>query len=107
MVICSATKAEEIIDHAACVLAEMAVVTAVRLDFSSRPIRISYAGGVFKNTGLLTRFAAEVSIWLSRTQIVRPRFGPDVGALLLAYRQAGKKVAAKMLENIGETYAQL
>jgi N-acetylglucosamine kinase-like BadF-type ATPase len=99
--------AEEIIDHAACVLAEMAVVTAIRLDFSQRPIHISYGGGVFKNAGLLTRFAAELSIWLSRTRIVKPRFGPDVGALLLAYRQAGRKVTSKMLEEIGVTYSQL
>ncbi len=99
--------AEEIIDHAACVLAEMAVVTAIRLDFSSRPIRISYGGGVFKSARLLTRFAAEVSIWLSRTQIVKPRFGADAGALLLAFRQAGKRVTTKMLANIEETYAEL
>jgi N-acetylglucosamine kinase-like BadF-type ATPase len=99
--------AEEILDHAACALAEMAVVAAIRLDFSSRPIHISYGGGVFKNTRLLTRFAAEVSIWLSRTQIVKPRFGPDVGALLLAYRQTGKKLTTKLLENIEETYSGL
>lgn len=99
--------AEEIIDHAACALAEMAVVTAVRLDFSSRPIRISYGGGVFKSPRLLTRFAAEVSIWLSRTQIVKPRFGVDAGALLLAFRQAGKRVTAKMLANLEETYVSL
>ncbi|MGE0127232.1 MAG: N-acetylglucosamine kinase [Blastocatellales bacterium] len=101
------TAAEEIIDHAACALAEMAVVAALRLDFSHRPICISYGGGVFKNSRLLTRFAAEVSIWLSRTQIVKPRFGPDIGALLLAYRQVGKKTATKLLTNIEETYALL
>jgi N-acetylglucosamine kinase-like BadF-type ATPase len=100
----SETAAEEIVDHAACALAEMAVVTALRLDFAQRPIYISYGGGVFKNARLLTRFAAEVSIWLSRTQIVKPRFGPDIGALLLAYRQAGKKANEKLLANIEETY---
>jgi N-acetylglucosamine kinase-like BadF-type ATPase len=101
------TAAEEIIDHAACILAEMAVVTAVRLDFSSRPIHISYGGGVFSNTRLLARFAAEVSIWLARTRIVKPRFRPDVGALLLAYRQDGKRITPKILENIEQTYSQL
>ncbi len=99
--------AEEIIDHAACVLAEMAVVAAIRLDFSRRPIHISYGGGVFKNARLLTRFAAEVSIWLPRTQIVKPRFGPDAGALLLAYRQAGKNLTTKMLAAIEKTHARL
>ncbi len=98
--------AQEIVDHAACVLAEMAVVTAVRLDFSDRLIRISYGGGVFKNIRLLTRFAAEVSIWLSRTQIIKPRFTPEVGALLLAYRQAGKKITPKLLSNFAGTYAR-
>jgi N-acetylglucosamine kinase-like BadF-type ATPase len=101
------TPAEEIIDHAACALAEMAVVTALRLDFAQRPIYISYSGDVFNNTRLLTRFAAEVSIWLSRTQIVKPRFGPDVGALLLAYRQAGKKANARLLANLEDSYSGL
>ena len=95
--------AQEILDHAACVLAEMAVVTALRLEFAGRPIRISYGGGVFRSTRLLTRFASEIAIWLSHTRIVKPRFAPEIGALLLAYRQAGKPVTAKMLANIEST----
>lgn len=95
--------AQEILDHAACILAEMAVVTAVRLEFAGRPIRISYGGGVFNNNRLLTRFAAEISIWLSHTQIVKPRYPPDIGALILAYRQAGKSTTAKMFANMETT----
>jgi N-acetylglucosamine kinase-like BadF-type ATPase len=98
--------AEEIVNHAACVLAEIAVVTAIRLNFAERPIRISYGGGVFRNLPLLTRFAAEVSLWLSRTQIVKPRFSPDLGALLLAYRQAGKRATPKRLANLEESRAR-
>ncbi|MDX2033843.1 MAG: BadF/BadG/BcrA/BcrD ATPase family protein [Blastocatellia bacterium] len=98
--------AQEILDHAACILAEMAVVTALRLEFAGRPIRISYGGGVFHNTRLLTRFAAEISIWLSHTQIVKPRYSPEIGALILAYRQAGKATTAKMLANMETTDQQ-
>ncbi|MFN0087709.1 MAG: N-acetylglucosamine kinase [Blastocatellia bacterium] len=95
--------AQEILDHAACVLAEMAVVTALRLEFAERPIRISYGGGVFRNTRVLTRFAAEISIWLSHTQIVKPRYLPEIGAVILAYRQAGKSTTARLLANLGTT----
>ena len=92
----------EIINHAACELAELAVVTAIRLDFSDRPIRISFGGGVFQNTLLLTRFASEISIWLARTRIVKPRFNAGIGALLLAYQQTGRTVTPKMLANFEE-----
>lgn len=95
--------AQEIIDHAACVLAEMAVVTALRLEFGDRPIRISYGGGVFSNARLLSRFAAEISIWLSNTRIIKPRFTPEIGALLLAYRQAGKKINERLLAAIEQS----
>ncbi len=95
--------AQEIIDHAACVLAEMAVITALRLEFADRPIRISYGGGVFNSARLLSRFAAEISIWLSNTRIVTPRFGPEIGALLLAYRQAGKKINERILAAIEQS----
>ena len=29
--------------------------------------------------------------------------GPDIGALLLAYRQAGKKLTPKLLDSLSET----
>lgn len=97
----------KIISLAACELAELAVTTALRLDFSERPIRVSYGGGVFSNRLLLSRFAAELSIWLSNTQIVKPRFAPDVGALLIAYRQAEKKLTPKLLAKIEQTLCNL
>jgi hypothetical protein len=45
----------------------------------------------------------EVKMELPDAEIIPPRFGPDVGALLLAYRQAGKKITATLLESIAET----
>lgn len=100
-------RAQEILDHAACALAEMAVVTAVRLDFGERPIRISYSGGVFNNLRLLTRFAAEVSLWLSNTHLVKPKFPPHVGALLLAYSLTGETLSPKKLAVIEESHRLL
>jgi N-acetylglucosamine kinase-like BadF-type ATPase len=97
-------RSQEIIDHAACALAEMAVVAAVRLDFGDRPIRISYSGGVFDNLRLLTRFAAEVSLWLSNTHLVKPKFPPYVGALFLSYALTGEPLSPSRLAAIGQSY---
>lgn len=99
--------AQEIINQAACDLAELAVVTALRLNFGERQIRVSYGGGVFRSRVLLSRFAAELSIWLSNTRIVKPRFGPDAGALLLAYQQAGRRLTPKLVANLEASLAEL
>ncbi len=95
--------ARGLIDKAAWSLSRMAVITAERLGVSKKPVKISYAGGVFKSRRLLTRFSGELNLELPRAEIVAPGFGPDVGALLLAYRNAGKRIDSVLLSNIGNT----
>jgi N-acetylglucosamine kinase-like BadF-type ATPase len=92
-----------LIDKAAYELARMAMVIARQLGLTQKLVNISYGGGVFNSRRLLARFAAEITIELPHSRIIAPRFGPEVGALLLAYRQAGKKINVALLANITET----
>ncbi len=98
--------ARGLLDKAAFELARMAMRTVGRLGLTKKSVRISYGGGMFKIRRLLARFNAEITVELPKAQVVAPRFGPEVGALLLAYRQAGKKITPKLLENIAETQTQ-
>lgn len=95
--------ARGLLDKAAFELARMAMRTVGRLGLTNKAVRISYGGGMFKSRRLLARFNAEITVELPKAQVVAPQFGPEVGALLLAYRQAGKKITPKLLENIAET----
>lgn len=98
--------ARGLMEKAAWGLAGLAMTAVRRLKLERKPVKISYGGAVFKSRRLLARFAAEITVELPLAQIVAPRFGPEVGALLLAYRQAGKKLTPKLLENISETNTQ-
>ncbi|MGE0886103.1 MAG: N-acetylglucosamine kinase [Blastocatellales bacterium] len=98
--------ARGLLDKAAFDLARMAMRMVRRLGMSRKPVRISYGGGMFKSRRLLTRFNAEITVELPKARVVAPRFGPEIGALLLAYRQANKKITPRLLENITETQNQ-
>jgi N-acetylglucosamine kinase-like BadF-type ATPase len=91
--------AQTIMDAAAVDLAELAEATARRLELD-KPFDVSYSGGVFKSRRLLTRFTANLAQRLPHATVVAPRFGPDLGALLLAYRQAGKRLTPALLGNL-------
>jgi glucosamine kinase len=91
--------AQALIDQAAGDLAELAEATVKRLN-TPRQLDISYGGGVFRSKRLFKRFIAEIEKRLPEARIVAPRFGPDVGALLLAYRQAGKRITQRLLTNL-------
>ena len=93
--------AVEILDVAAEALADLAIACVARLGL--RRATISFGGGGFKNRVLLEAFAGMVLSELPEAEIVPPRFAPEIGALLLAYRQAGKKLTPKLLGNISET----
>jgi N-acetylglucosamine kinase-like BadF-type ATPase len=95
--------AREILDQAAGELATLAVVTAHRLAVEAGPLKISYGGGVFRNRRLLKIFEREVTKTLADAVISPPRFGPDIGALLLAYRGVGINATPAMLERLTET----
>jgi N-acetylglucosamine kinase-like BadF-type ATPase len=91
--------AQSLIDQAAGDLAELAEVAVKRLN-APRPLDIAYGGGVFRSKRLRQRFIAEIEKRLPAARVVAPRFGPEVGALLLAYRQAGKPITARLLANL-------
>jgi N-acetylglucosamine kinase-like BadF-type ATPase len=88
-----------IIERAAADLAEMAEAAALRLGAASQPIRISYGGGVFRSRRLLGLFVTTIKALLPQAEICAPRFGPETGALVLAYRQAGIKITEIILNH--------
>ncbi|MDX2041138.1 MAG: BadF/BadG/BcrA/BcrD ATPase family protein [Acidobacteriota bacterium] len=95
--------AVEILDVAAEALADLAIACVKRLELQSA--KISFGGGVFKSRLLLEAFAGMVLSELPDAKIVHPRFAPEIGALLLAYRQAGKKITSKLLGTLSENQA--
>jgi N-acetylglucosamine kinase-like BadF-type ATPase len=89
-----------LLQQAAADLAEMAEATANKLGATRRRVHVSYGGGVFQSKLLLRQFKTTVRQLLPKAQIATPQFGPDVGALLLAYREAGKKITKQLLKNL-------
>lgn len=81
-------------------LAELAEATVLKLGATRRRVQVSYGGGMFNSKLLLRQFKTTVKQLLPKAQIVAPHFGPDEGALLLAYRNAGKKISKQLLKNL-------
>lgn len=88
------------LQQAASALAELAEATANKLGATRRRTQISYGGGVFNSKLLLRQFKATVKALLPKAQVVAPHYGPDIGALLLAYRNADKKITKQLLKNL-------
>jgi len=91
---------------AARTLAEMAAATAFRLRTGNAAISVSYGGGVFRDDAVRHAFGCGVRRLLPPAMVSPPRFGPDVGALLLAYRQAGLRLGPSVTARIEESYIQ-
>jgi N-acetylglucosamine kinase-like BadF-type ATPase len=89
-----------LLNQAAVELAQLAEATVNKLGATRRRIPVSYGGGVFKSKLLLRQFKAAVKQLLPKAPIVAPHFGPESGALLLAYRNAGKKISKQLLKNL-------
>lgn len=68
-----------------------------------KPVPVACVGGVFK-AGLLVEdtFQASVLSEFENVSFVEPRFEPVVGAVLLAWRQAGLKITSNRLRNLTE-----
>lgn len=81
-------------------LAELAQATAFQLGATNKRIQISYGGGVFLSKFLLKQFKALVKELLPKAHVTTPVFTPDIGALLLAYRQANRKITKNLLANL-------
>jgi N-acetylglucosamine kinase-like BadF-type ATPase len=91
--------AMQIIEGGARQLALLVVATAGKLIFDER-IPVTVVGGIFR--GKLTRvfFKAALNQSLPAAKVILPRFNPTIGALLLAYRQAGIELTERLLSNL-------
>ena len=96
-------EAIDILNSAALDLARLASLAAHRLGVETKPMMVSYGGGVFRSHQLMVAFAANVTEFLLNGRVEAPRFGPAVGALLLAYRQSGFTLNQSLLSNIERT----
>ena len=75
-------------------LGTLAASVRKQLFVEHTPVLVSYAGGLFKNARVLTRFRLLVELE-EGGQLVAPKFGPAAGALLEAYRIAGVQCSLK------------
>lgn len=92
-----------LLQKAATQLGSLAQTAAMRLGGKRAdvlPILISYGGGVFRSRLLFAAFSKWIRTVLPAAEIRRPRFGPETGALLLAYRQSGIRITEALLENV-------
>ncbi len=80
------SEAERVLRQAGEDLAKIANAACLRV-FGKEDISVAYVGGVFQSRPLLDRFREAVE-----NRVVTPRFGPAAGALIEAYRAAGRTV---------------
>ncbi|MFN0119500.1 MAG: BadF/BadG/BcrA/BcrD ATPase family protein [Blastocatellia bacterium] len=93
-------QAVHILTSAARELVEMVTAAATGLNASSADALVSYSGGVFRSELVMRCFAAGIAETLPRATLTLPRFGPDKGALLLAFRQRGKQINGELLTHV-------
>lgn len=92
--------AREILDEAARSLADLAILAVERLGHLAPLPDVAYGGGVFRSERLRTIFAQSLESRFPGIQVRPPRYGPEIGALLLAYRGAGKRLTPTYLQTI-------
>ena len=95
----------EILEEAARQLAGMAQAAAAQLA-SRGALNVSYGGGVFKSRLVLERFRKQVGGMSALAKVVEPRFGPEVGALILSFRAAGNGPAESALSAMAASQGQ-
>jgi N-acetylglucosamine kinase-like BadF-type ATPase len=82
--------AASILDAAAAELVSLVETAAHRLEFASaEPVAVSYSGGVFSATEVLSRFSHLLGRQDTRYTLRTPLFSPVIGAALFAARLAG------------------
>lgn len=57
-------------------------------------------GGMFHGTMMRAEFEISLAELVPNAKFVRPRFGPAIGALLLAYSSAGIEISEQLLSNL-------
>ncbi len=81
------------------VLAESVGVAAKNLNFQST-FPVAGVGGMFRAALVNELFARSLAEKVPRARFVKPRFAPEIGALLLSYRQAEIKITEEILSNL-------
>lgn len=92
--------AREVITEGANYLAALSSTVARRLDLSEHETRVACVGGVFKGALVREAFADSLARLRPSARIIPVRFDPAIGALLLAYRDAGRKPSESLLANL-------
>ena len=92
--------AREIIVEGGRFLAQLAMTVARRLDIQPGKTRVACAGGMFRGELVRDSFAAALGEEWPGASVVEPYFDPAVGALLLAYRLAGRECSEDLLSNL-------
>ena len=84
--------ARMILDHAAQQLSWLANSVREMLFDDDEPARIAYIGGVYRSEIVLEAFRAATEVAHPANQFGPPDYGPAAGALIEAYRLAGRDV---------------
>jgi N-acetylglucosamine kinase-like BadF-type ATPase len=92
--------AREVIREGAGYLAALSSAVARRLDLSERETRVACVGGVFRSDLVREEFARALGEQHPSARIIPVRFDPAIGALLLAYREAGRERTESLLTNL-------
>jgi N-acetylglucosamine kinase-like BadF-type ATPase len=95
----------EIIEKQGRILAEYATALIRRFDMRDVVFDVVLAGGVFRGRGplLVDTITQAVHRIAPSANIVRAKFEPAVGALLLAYDAVGLRVTDTLLKNLSAT----
>ena len=91
--------------HGVGVLTESVWRVAEKLNFREN-FPVAGVGGMFRAALTNEYFVNSLTEKLPFAEFVKPRFGPAIGALLLAYRQAKIEITADLLNNL-ETISKL
>lgn len=81
------------------ILVESVKSAANRLQFTDN-FPVVGVGGMFRAKLMNQYFAEIISEKLPNAKFVKPVFGPAIGALLLAYRQANTEITGQLLANL-------
>ncbi len=92
--------AREVIEEGARSLAALVGTVERRLNLAQDETRIACVGGVFRGTLMREAFACALNEQSPGARIIVPRFDPAIGALLLAYRVAGREKTEDLLSNL-------
>jgi len=97
--------AKRILEEAAGELALLVIALARRLKMEDEVVEVAVSGGVFKAGRLiLDPFEQRLRMDLDKFRIIRPRFTPDIGAVVLAMKEAGLKIDADRLRCTSSTF---